>query len=775
MESKENYKVNVSVIVPMYNVQNLITETIESLKKNKCSLEVILIDDGSEDSTLKTVYQAVDGDERFIIIKQENQGVSSARNNGLKLAKGEYITFVDSDDLIVDGAIDLLWEAAIERKADYVYGGIKKFNKQGEWFLQRHVQLGIFNEGFKDILVNTELYYSLGPAGKLFSRKILENTQSFPKNIKYAEDQVLFFEVLLKANVIYSVGACVYLYRERDESDSELSVMQQRDGKAFEYLSDMIAVIQRITMINNASGFDEENKRKNLMVYYERAINSDLWPLLIRIMKFQPNQQAMAFNELTKIIADKDQLFVSSIPAFRYFFIRLLNDNIFYISSYEAFLAYRNFLSCIFDKFDQGVYAYFAKPNHYGTRWDDSYLIAKSNVVKAYLYFLYLSPKKRFFAYFNKNKVGFIKKYLFPFFKLFPVNKNKIIFSTNSGKPMKDNFSFILNELKKDKSFKKYKIYKFLNNSKKTSTLLLRYFHSATAKTIFLEDYYNQYYGLLFSSKTNIIQLWHACGAFKQFAHDALCLKDSNTEEFEQKAHAFYTQVIISSDHLVNHYKSAFNASDTNVLALGVARTDLFFDNKKMSVIKDNILRKYPYLSQTYNVLYAPTFRGDALERKIFHLPIDWEQVGKLSDQVRIIIKLHPVVEKIIPAIPDSVKNKVLILDSKENVNEWMIFADTLITDYSSLIFEYSLLNKPIIYFPYDLESYFDERGFYYPYETYVYGDVVYDTASLMNAINQAEIRMANYDKKKCQFKEKFMISCDGHSSQRIVKKFIDH
>lgn len=764
--------IEVSVIVPMYNVENLISETIQSIKSNSCNFEVLLINDGSTDDTVSKALEAIDKDPRFILINQQNKGVSVARNKGLKLAKGTFILFVDSDDLLKENAIDKLFNHALKTGADFIYGGIKKFNSCEEWFIDAHENRQLFTPGVKTILRNPELFYSMAPHAKLISRSLLLDV-TFPENITCAEDQVVIFTALVNAKKIYSTGDYVYYYRERDAEESSLSITQQKDEKAYQYFLDILQVMEIIRNINDKLDLPDKEKKKILASYYERAVTFDVWPLLIRILKYHTSKVHSAFSNLSIFLKNLDEGLVSSIPAFRYYFIRILTDNIYFIKGFTAFKSYKLFLFKLFSKLEKDVFDYFDKNKPYGKRWDQSYFIATSNMIVSYVYFLYLSPKKKFFLYFNKNKKHFFKKYWFSLCKLLPKQKNKLIFASTTSKPMGENFNHIINQLRKDNQLDKFKIYKFLGSTNSTKKLFFRYFHSATAGTIFLENYYHPYYGLKFSKKTNVVQLWHACGAFKKFAHDALNQKDSNTLKFENNAHSFYTDVVVSSSEVKKNYSSAFDLPSSRILSLGIPRTDLFFDIKKISLLKQKIVKKYPYLAFTKNILYAPTFRGNPSERKVFNLPIDWKKIKKMPRNYKLIIKLHPVVEKIYPEIPDWVKDRVLVLNTKENVNDWMLFCDSLVTDYSSLIFEYSLLNKPIIYFPFDIENYFDERGFYYPYQDYVYGDVVYNTDQLVKAIDLCQQRMYVYKLEKEKFIKKYMSSCDGNSSKRIINYLI--
>lgn len=770
----EDNTIDVSVIVPMYNVENLIKETIQSIKNNSCNFEVLLINDGSTDNSVSNALEAIDGDSRFILFNQENRGVSVARNRGLALATGKYVTFVDSDDLLKENAIDLLLYTALKTKSDYVYGSIKKFNSEKTWNIPVHEKKGLTNSGEKNILQNHELFYSMGPVAKLISRKLIKDN-FFPEDIGCAEDQVFIYKVLVSAKKIVSLGEYIYFYRERDSELDHLSITQQRDAKAFEYYKDIIAVMFLIKNWTNDITFLTEKDRYNILSnYYERALTFDVWPLFLRVLKYHPKQSKNAFILLSELLRSLTPSFVSKVPGFRYFFIRCLIDNVFFIKGVSTFNRYRSFLILLFDKLEPEVISYFNKHRPYGNRWEDSYKLAHGQYFYSLTYFFVLSKKKEFFYWFNRNKNRLIKQYWFSLCKILPKNRDKIIFATNKSKPMGMNFTYILNELKKNDQGKRYKVYKFLGYERGLKKLLFRYYHSATAGTIFLEDYYKPYYGLKFHNKTNVIQLWHACGAFKKFAHDALDGTDSNTKEFEDSAHSFYSDVVVSSEQICTNYSSAFQKPLSTIRSFGVPRTDVFFQTEKIEAIKKRLLQKYPFLIDTHNILYAPTFRGGTVERKRFNLPIDWEKFKALPLQYKFIIKLHPVVEKITPDIPDWIKNRVMILDSKENVNDWMLFCDALVTDYSSLIFEYSLLNKPIVYFPYDLDSYFDERGFYYPYDTYIYGEVAYTSDELVQAILNAEIKYESFCEVKDNFKKQFMGSCDGYASQRIINYFFD-
>lgn len=112
-----------SIIIPVYNVEKYIRTCIESLYRqglNEECFEVIIVNDGTRDRSMDVIADIVQKHSNIIIIEQENQGLSMARNNGLAKASGEYILFVDSDDLLIDNSLPPLLEKALETKVDLI-------------------------------------------------------------------------------------------------------------------------------------------------------------------------------------------------------------------------------------------------------------------------------------------------------------------------------------------------------------------------------------------------------------------------------------------------------------------------------------------------------------------------------------------------------------------------------------------------------------------------------------------------------------------------------
>ena len=125
--------IDLSICIPMYNVEAYIEDLMKAIdsQESEFSFEVILVDDGSTDTTAEIVNSFITGKNKYTMIRQENAGISAARNTAINHASGEYICFVDGDDLIADNSIQSLVSAAKENDADIVKGkyGLKRGSK----------------------------------------------------------------------------------------------------------------------------------------------------------------------------------------------------------------------------------------------------------------------------------------------------------------------------------------------------------------------------------------------------------------------------------------------------------------------------------------------------------------------------------------------------------------------------------------------------------------------------------------------------------------------
>ena len=178
--------------------------------------------------------------------------------------------------------------------------------------------------------------------------------------------------------------------------------------------------------------------------------------------------------------------------------------------------------------------------------------------------------------------------------------------------------------------------------------------------------------------------------------------------------------------------------------------------------ISNRIYAKYPKFKDKQIIIYAPTFRDTGKGRSEFIPNIDFEKLSRelLSNQLLIICP-HPVMKKKI--VDKDYENIKVVRDfSTDNL---MMISDMLITDYSSVIFQYSLLNKPMVFYCYDLDSY--SRDFYLNYPNDLPGEVLKTQSELTDFITDQK-NFCITDKNKMFF-DKYMSACDGKSSKRIA------
>ena len=224
--------------------------------------------------------------------------------------------------------------------------------------------------------------------------------------------------------------------------------------------------------------------------------------------------------------------------------------------------------------------------------------------------------------------------------------------------------------------------------------------------------------------------------------------------------------VAISSPEVIWAYEEAMHLPKGIVKATGVSRTDQFYDKKFVESRKQKLYEIMPEAKDKKVILYAPTFRGHVATASSPDR-IDFERFCReLGNEYVIVCKHHPFVKNP-PIIPEELQHFARDLTKYLSIEDLLCCADICISDYSSLVFEYSLFEKPMIFYAYDYDNYCDWRGFYYDYSEFTPGPVVQTEDELLNSIKNIDTQ---FDKQKViDFKEKFMGSCDGHATERII------
>ena len=220
----------VSVCIPIYNVEQYIGRCIESVISQKLKdIEIIIVNDCPPDNSMKIVRQYAATDNRIKIIEHDiNHGLMMARRTGYMAAVGEYITFLDSDDTLADGALEALYVTAEKENADIVSGTIQYVPNKGERNIWKNeLKYGTDKVSVFKSLLKEEIGHNL--CSKLFKKELLQNYnyQTFDNFIN-AEDATLFYQVIDNIKKTIAIKDITYLYWQNKESSSQTKLSPAR-------------------------------------------------------------------------------------------------------------------------------------------------------------------------------------------------------------------------------------------------------------------------------------------------------------------------------------------------------------------------------------------------------------------------------------------------------------------------------------------------------------------------------------------------------------------
>ena len=369
-----------------------------------------------------------------------------------------------------------------------------------------------------------------------------------------------------------------------------------------------------------------------------------------------------------------------------------------------------------------------------------------------------------------KNIISF---FLNKLFAIFPIVPNKIVFE--SGRDLIDgNAKAIYNYIKKN-DINNYRTIWLVTKSTDVSDIdtndyayyktLKGLYHLSTAKYLLK----NQSIGEIITKKKGqiYIQLFHGNGVMKKQGYDV-----NEAIERPVVSHAKEWDYYIANDE--NDEKTIRSATGYNgkIEILGMAAVDTVINNCNDEQKKQNVLKHLNINNSKKNILYAPTFRDYDLDKNIINIPI--KELSKLKDY-NIIIRLHPLVRT-------KVDKSLFNLDNFINgcnypdVSDILAITDILITDYSSVFYEYMPKNSPIIFYPYDYDKYVALRGgFYVDYKKELPGPICYTEKELLNVIKKIDEIYPQYIEKRRKFNKKYNNLSDGKASERLVNNLINN
>ncbi|HET6873118.1 MAG TPA: CDP-glycerol glycerophosphotransferase family protein, partial [Sporolactobacillaceae bacterium] len=230
-----------------------------------------------------------------------------------------------------------------------------------------------------------------------------------------------------------------------------------------------------------------------------------------------------------------------------------------------------------------------------------------------------------------------------------------------------------------------------------------------------------------------------------------------------QQVYNHFHKIVVGSDIMAERFLKAFHLPEKVILKTGVPRTDLFYNEKAKRNAIQKLVKENPLLKEKKVILYAPTYRDQQLDA--FKLELDVKKMqAALSETYILLLRLHPAVKSGL-SLEGMDPQFVFDYTGRHEMNELLFVTDLLITDYSSIPYEFSILGKPMVFFAYDEATYLGERGLWEAYKDMVPGPVVRTTDEVVNVILEEA-----YDQKQVQaFAEAWNKYSKGKSSENLV------
>lgn len=319
--------VKISVIVPVYNTQKYLNECLDSIiNQTFQDIEIICIDDGSTDDSLKVLNELSEKDSRIKIVSQKNSGLSASRNRGIELSNGEYIYFIDSDDYIELNTLKELYDISIENSCDLViFKLINFYDDTYEKFTSPYYEMN-FLKPFRNKLFNYKdvgdkfCDVAVSAPGKFFKRELISDLR-FPEGLIF-EDNLFFAKTIIKTENIYFYDKHLYNRRIRKNS-----ITQKFDIK----YADVIIILNEII---------ELAKRNDLYgLYGRKLLEKKMGRVFVRFSEVSDEYKEEFFNlikkdfESHKVEYENDSIFCNDLDnRSRHIFYSALDSN-----SYKEF------------------------------------------------------------------------------------------------------------------------------------------------------------------------------------------------------------------------------------------------------------------------------------------------------------------------------------------------------------------------------------------------------------------------------------------------------
>lgn len=286
------------------------------------------------------------------------------------------------------------------------------------------------------------------------------------------------------------------------------------------------------------------------------------------------------------------------------------------------------------------------------------------------------------------------------------------------------------------------------------------------ARVALFDNYYPELSAIAKLKEQFFIQIWHANGAIKAFGWEdpsTYHRSVADQQRFQQVYNSF-DEIVVGSAKMAEVFEQSWKVSSAKLAQIGYPRSDQYFNEAWVQKARAKVFRDYPQFKKQRVLLYAPTYRKDVT----FELPKDWSHLQVPEDAV-LVVRLHPHLSELEQQLVANSPDRVVLVDHHVTTQELLCVADTLITDYSSIAFDFSLLNNAnaVIFFTYDLAQFEQTVGIQASFKQMFFDELVENVAELNVALQSRHSSKNSLQKINQQWNE----LNDGHAGTRLIQQ----
>jgi CDP-glycerol glycerophosphotransferase len=795
----EDYTMKTSIIIPYHKGEAYLRDCLDSLKdQTGCDMEILLVCDHVDEEEIQCLS---DYDELSIHLfhLQDKTGVAAARNLGLDKATGDYVYFLDSDDYLNGNTIENLVLAAQEQDDDIVYG-----KKKSTWF-GRNVYLSRKEEqetGDEE----EENDASTSESAELQAENDSNNDSSEDTQNDDLEEEGSDDSSVEQADLDATEKHSMTNHHADGTEESEERLLQLKEARIRQAYRILVAKrkgVRNISVLNILfkRSFLEEHKLRfpeNLLYF------SDVPFLLEALSKTDKLCKRLSAKYIKR--KHNDAINFPSLSQIR-------DPNRFYefVDTYYETVQRIPATSVLRNHFDRKYIAYYTKvyapklKRSANPAWREENFIAMSDIIRQVnpevLRSLKGCKKLMIRALIKKNVTASrmivtaslaykkVKKilrsrqafYQTMYFKLFvkrPLLQNTILFESFFGKNYSDNPKYIYEYISRNLPNRYHCVWVIDKKDtvipykhKKVKRYSLQYFYYlARSKYMVFNGRQPEW---TVKRKGNVfLETWHGTPLKKLvFDMDDITSASPKYKQQVYKQSRAWDYLIAPNAFCSETFRRCF-MFDNKLLEIGYPRNDIMHSKDK-DTIAAKVRSRLGIGQNKKTILYAPTWRDDEFYGKgqyKFELQLDLNRMReRLGDEYAVLLRTHYFIADSLDV--SAFGGFAYNVSKYDDISELYLISDILITDYSSVFFDYANLRRPMLFYTYDLEKYRDVlRGFYLDIEKEVPGPLLFTTDEVIDAVLRIDEVSRDYKQRYEEFYHRFCEWEDGHAAEKVVK-----